>query len=164
MPPASFSEIILYNLLTSVFSFSFEKGNSINSCSLWGGRVVRLPVLGRPINLDSSRARAFCTCYWRWGCLDIFISLLSQCLWETARYRLIYCLKGLLNQNNQPTKSCSLFWRIQLFEWTLLFKEGVFSSRNTNLKVPKTIEADGILFIYFFLLLSFEDNKASCFM
>ena len=49
MPPASFSEIILYNLLTSVFSFSFEKGNSINSCSLWGGRVVRLPVLGRPI-------------------------------------------------------------------------------------------------------------------
>ena len=41
------------------------------------------------------------------GCLDIFIliypfSPLSPCLWETARYRLKYCLKGPLNPN-QPT-------------------------------------------------------------
>ena len=41
------------------------------------------------------------------GCLDIFtlISLfspLSPSLWETARYRLKYCLKGPLNPN-QPT-------------------------------------------------------------
>ena len=27
----------------------------------------------------------------------------SPSLWETARYRLKYCLKGLLNPNNQPT-------------------------------------------------------------
>ena len=45
------------------------------------------------------------------GCLDIFIliylfSPLSSSLWETARYRLKYCLKGPLNPKqptNQPT-------------------------------------------------------------
>ena len=41
------------------------------------------------------------------GCLDIFslvyqFSLLSPSLWETARYRLKYCLKGPLSQK-QPT-------------------------------------------------------------
>ena len=40
------------------------------------------------------------------GCLDIFTLLypfspLSPSLWETARYRLKYCLKGPLNRNNQ---------------------------------------------------------------
>ena len=45
------------------------------------------------------------------GCLDIFtliypFSALSPSLWETARYRLKYCLKGSLNPKqptNQPT-------------------------------------------------------------
>ena len=45
------------------------------------------------------------------GCLDIFTLLypfspLSPSLWETARYRLKYCLKGPLNPKqltNQPT-------------------------------------------------------------
>ena len=43
------------------------------------------------------------------GCLDIFTLLyhfspLSPSLWEKARYRLKYCLKGLLSpKNNQPT-------------------------------------------------------------
>ena len=41
------------------------------------------------------------------GCLDIFFShlsflYLSPSLWETARYRLKYCLKGPLSQK-QPT-------------------------------------------------------------
>ena len=41
------------------------------------------------------------------GCLDIFILIyafpsLSPSLWETARYRLKYCLKGPLNPK-QPT-------------------------------------------------------------
>ena len=41
------------------------------------------------------------------GCLDIFsliylFSILSPSLWETARYRLKYCLKGPLNPK-QPT-------------------------------------------------------------
>ena len=46
------------------------------------------------------------------GCLDIFTFLypfspLSPSLWETARYRLKYCLKGPLNPKqptNQPHK------------------------------------------------------------
>ena len=47
------------------------------------------------------------------GCLDIFslayhFSFLSPSLWETARYRLKYCLKGPLSPKqptNQPTVS-----------------------------------------------------------
>ena len=43
------------------------------------------------------------------GCMDIFthiypFSPLSPSLWETARYRLKYCLKGPLNPK-QPTNS-----------------------------------------------------------
>ena len=52
------------------------------------------------------------------GCLDIFtliypFSPLSPSLWETARYRLKYCLKGPLNP-----KQCSsymLFWRCRRY-------------------------------------------------
>ena len=68
----------------------------------------KLPVPGRPTNLDFSRARACCACRrCGGGCLDIFsliyhFYLLSPSLWETARYRLKYCLKGPLNPN-QPT-------------------------------------------------------------
>ena len=45
------------------------------------------------------------------GCLDIFslayhISFLSPSLWETARYRLKYCLKGPLSPK-QPTNQSS---------------------------------------------------------
>ena len=63
----------------------------------------KLPVLGRPTTLEDSRARAYCACSrCGWGCLDIFsiifhFSLLSPSLWETALYRLKYCLKGPLN-------------------------------------------------------------------
>ena len=48
----------------------------------------KLPVLGRPINLDDSRARAYCACS---GCglfrkfsLVYHFSFLSPSLWETA--------------------------------------------------------------------------------
>ena len=38
----------------------------------------KLPVPGRPTNLDKSRARAYCACSrCGWGCLDIFFSHLS---------------------------------------------------------------------------------------
>ena len=42
------------------------------------------------------------------GCLDIFsliyhFSFLSTFLWETARYRLKYCLKGPLSLKQQKT-------------------------------------------------------------
>ena len=75
-----------------------------------GGAMVlgKLPVPGRPTNFDYSRARAYCTCSrCGWGCLDIFsliylFSFLSPSLWETARYRLKYSLKGPLSPK-QPT-------------------------------------------------------------
>ena len=35
--------------------------------------------------------------------LSSILSLLSPSLWETARYRLKYCLKGPLNPKQQPT-------------------------------------------------------------
>ena len=72
----------------------------------------KLPVSGRPTNLDKSRARAYCACSrCSWGCLDIFsliclFSFLSPSLWETARYRPKYCLEGPLSPEqptNQPT-------------------------------------------------------------
>ena len=72
----------------------------------------KLPVPGRPTNLDYSKARAYCSCSWcGWGLFGHFFSrlsfsLLSPSLWETARYRLKYCLKRPLNPNqptNQPT-------------------------------------------------------------
>ena len=73
----------------------------------------KLLVLGRPTNLGTSRARAYSACSrcgWElFGFLSLVchFSLLSPSLWETARHRLKYCLKGPLNPN-QPTilQSC----------------------------------------------------------
>ena len=70
------------------------------------------PVPGRPTNLitvgQRPTALAAGACG---GCLDFFsliylISILSPSLWETARYRLKYCLKGPLNPK-QPTNQIS---------------------------------------------------------
>ena len=82
-----------------------------------GGAMVlgKLPVPGRPTNLDHSRARACCACSgYGWGFLDIFslvcrFSFLSPSLWETARYRLKYCLKGSLSPK-QPTNQNQSFY------------------------------------------------------
>ena len=54
------------------------------------------------------------------GCLDIFtllclFSSLSPSLWETARYRQKYCLKGPLNPKqptNQPIHLTFLLWHL----------------------------------------------------
>ena len=69
----------------------------------------KLPVPGRPAYLAYSRARAYYACSrcGLGGCLDIFslvyhFSFLSPSPWETARYRLKYCIKGPLNPK-QPT-------------------------------------------------------------
>ena len=71
----------------------------------------KLPVPGRPTNSDYSRARAYCA-YSGGGCLDIFtliypFSPVSPSLWETARYRLKYCLKGPLYAK-QPTNQIKI--------------------------------------------------------
>ena len=88
-----------------------------------GAKVLgKLSVPGRLTSLDDGRARAYCACsrcgwgfVWTFFLSSIFFSFLSPSLWETARYRLKYCLKGPLkpkqptNQNkpkttNQPNK------------------------------------------------------------
>ena len=79
-----------------------------------GAKVLgKLTVPGRPTSLDDSRARAYCACSrCGWGLFEHFsliylFSFHSHSLWETARYRLKYCLKGPLNPkqptNQQPT-------------------------------------------------------------
>ena len=52
----------------------------------------KLPVPGRPADLDSSRAWACCICSrCGWGCLDIFLSSIISLLFphSLVRYRLI---------------------------------------------------------------------------
>ena len=79
-----------------------------------GAKVLgKLSVPGRPTTLDDRRARAYCACnscgwgfVWTFFSLIYLFSFLSPSLWETARYRLKYCLKGPLNPKqptNQPT-------------------------------------------------------------
>ena len=65
---------------------------------------------GRPAYLNYSRARAHYTCSrCGWGLFGHFFSRLSHLffspsLWETARYRLKYCLKGPLDPK-QPCRA-----------------------------------------------------------
>ena len=86
------------------YTYSVHKNVHIYRAKVLG----KLPVPGRPTNSDDSRARAYCTCSrCGWGLFGQFflssiLSFLSPSLWETARYRLKYCLKGPLNPK-QPT-------------------------------------------------------------
>ena len=66
------------------------------------------------------------------GCLDIFTLIhpffpLSPSLWETARYRLKYCLKRPLNPKptNQPTHSLSFEGQETLNKQTKKKKKGI---------------------------------------
>ena len=78
-----------------------------------GGATVlgKLPVPGRPtIWITVGQGPIALAVGAGGGCLDIFTLIypffpLSPSLWETARYRLKYCLKGPLNPKptNQPT-------------------------------------------------------------
>ena len=78
----------------------------------------KLPVPGRPtILITVGQGPTALAAGAGGGCLDIFtlnypISILSPSLWETARYRLKYCLKGPLNPKqptNQINKNFNLF-------------------------------------------------------
>ena len=91
------------------------------ACQVWSGgaKVLgKLPVPERPTNLGYSRARAYCACSrCGWGFFGLFFSRLSSLffllLWETAQYRLKYCLKGPLSPKqptNQPTYACLLYF------------------------------------------------------
>ena len=87
-----------------------------NSRGWSGGAKVlgKLPVLGRPtILITVGQGPTALAVGAGGGCLDIFtliypFSSFSPSLWETARYRLKYCLKGPLNPKqptNQPFNS-----------------------------------------------------------
>ena len=78
-----------------------------------GAKVLgKLPVPGRPtILITVGQGPIALAVGAGGGCLDIFtliypFSSLSPLLWETARYRLKYCLKGPLNPK-QPTNQPS---------------------------------------------------------
>ena len=76
----------------------------------------KLPVPGRPtILITVGQGPTALAVGAGGGCLDIFTLIypffpLSPSLWETARYRLKYCLKGPLNPKptNQPKLHCLL--------------------------------------------------------
>ena len=80
----------------------------------WSGSakvLAKLPVPGRPTTLITvgQGPTALVVGAGR-GCLDIFtliflFSFLSPSLWETARYRLKYCLKGPLKPKQPPPAS-----------------------------------------------------------
>ena len=82
------------------------------------------------------------------GCLDIFTLLcpfspLSPSLWETARYRLKYCLKGPLNPK-QPTN------QLRTVALTLSVGASIFSQANP-LKIPYvSVKFNKVCCWYFF--------------
>ena len=82
----------------SITAFTISRGWS------GGAKVLgKLPVPGRPtILITVGQGPTALAVGAGGGCLDIFtliypFSPLSPSLWETARYRLKYCLKGPLN-------------------------------------------------------------------
>ena len=86
-------------ILTSLVSEGWSVGAMV---------LGKLPVPGRPtISITVGQGPTALAIGAGGGCLDIFtlvypFSPLSPSLWETARYRLKYCLKGPLNPK-QPT-------------------------------------------------------------
>ena len=101
----------------------------------------KLPVPGRPAILDNSSTRACAYIRCGWGCLDIFspichFSLLSPSLWETALYRLQYCLKGQLTPPPQKKK-----------------KKKKKEINKKNKKTNQPIQANRLYFLRHFLVL-----------
>ena len=98
----------LFEHFSLIYYFSFLSG---------GGRVVlgKLPVPGRPtIWITVGQGPTALAEGAGGGCLDIFtliypFSPLSPSLWETARYRLKFCLKGPLNPNQPTNQTFSFF-------------------------------------------------------
>ena len=90
------------------------------------------------------------------GCLDIFslvyhFSFLSPSLWETARYRLKYCLKGPLSPK-QPTNQIELLLETQILsfqkEFATLETNYFFSDLTSLILLIRSIKAEADL-LYF---------------
>ena len=89
-------------------SFSLSLGDGPILTEILSQRAVKLKI-NQPTNQPSALAIGA-----GGGCLDIFslnyhFSFLSPSLWETARYRLKYCLKGPLNPE-KPNQIVTTFW------------------------------------------------------
>ena len=108
---------ILLALLSYIYYVHFFHSNEPLKREWSGGAMVlsKLPVPVRPtILIIVGQGPSALAVGAGGGCLDIFtliyhFSFLSPSLWETARYRLKYCLKGPLspkptNQPNEPLK------------------------------------------------------------
>ena len=110
--------VCLSIIMKITFVLTCLKVHLVNQCSMeqgeggWsGGAMVlgKLPVPGRPtIWITVGQGPTALAVGASWGCLDIFaliypFSSLSPSLWETARYRLKYCLKGGPLNPKQPT-------------------------------------------------------------
>ena len=71
--------------------------------------VGKLPVPGRPTNLDYSRARPIALAVGAGGgCLDIFSLIYHFSFLFPSLYRLKYCIEGPLSPK-QPTNQSSIF-------------------------------------------------------
>ena len=101
---------ILRGSITAVFIFD----SHLNLVRWSGGAMVlgKLPVPGRPtIWITVGQGPSALAVGAGGGCLVIFTLIypffpLTPSLWETARYRLKYCLKGSLNP--KPTNHLNL--------------------------------------------------------
>ena len=120
----------------------------LNQLGWSGGAMVlgELPVPGRPtIWMIVGQGPIVLAVGAGGGCLDIFtllylFSSLSPSLWETARYRLKYCLKGPLNPK-QPTNQPILnqyvchCYGINVFHFICLCPSSEVVRNNQNLSV-----------------------------
>ena len=100
----------------------------------------KFPVPGRPSSLEKvGQGPTALAVGAGGGCLDIFtliylFSFLSPSLWETTRYRLKYCLKGLLS-----SKTTNNYSRLDLIGWLFGVKRPfvtVFQSISGRLPPP----------------------------
>ena len=102
----------------------------------------KLPVPGRPtISITVGQGPVALAVGAGGGGLDIFfpssiLSRLSPSLWETARYRLKYCLKGPLNPK-QPTNQPSAFSRRAVVSYWRKNVHEVLVNRLGGLSLPK---------------------------
>ena len=102
----------------------------------------KLPVPGRPtILITVGQGPTVLAVGAGGGCLDIFtpiyhFSPLSPSLWETARYRLKYCLKGPLNPK-QPTNQILLS---QCMDFEIIIHE--YSLGDCLQKLLKPVRSD----------------------
>ena len=99
----------------------------------------KLPVPGRPtIWITVGQGPTALAVGADGGCLDIFTLIypffpLSPSLWETAQYRLKYCLKGPLNpkSTNQPTNCFLLVTTVAVIKPYMSLTHGLSQVRHS---------------------------------